>query len=153
VTDPDAEIASLTARMQQLGAEDPEEWARSEITENIAQQARYLVLRRLWGEAIDPWRNQDTLRRIPVTARLLNAQADPGDLSQALRLAAYEAVFTVLWVLDEGYDPQAPADAPGWRLMEKDAASKQLTGRNVGSLHEDILSLDPSGREGSDLTS
>lgn len=105
------------------------------------------------GRGIDPWRNEDTLRRIPVTARLLNAKADPRDLSQALRLAAYEAVFTVLSVLDEGYDPQAPADAPGWQLMETDNPSSQLTGRHVGSLHEDILSLDPSGREGSDLTS
>lgn len=59
----------------------------------------------------------------------------------------------MLSVLDEGYDPQAPADAPGWQLMETGAASKQLTGRDVRGLHEDILSLDPSGREGSGLSS
>jgi hypothetical protein len=55
--------------------------------------------------------------------------------------------------VDEGYDPDAPEDAPGWRLMETTAASGQLTGSDVGGLHEDILMLDPSGCEGSDFLS
>ena len=59
----------------------------------------------------------------------------------------------MLSVLDEGHDPEAPGDAPGWQLMETGAASDELTGRDVGGLHESILSLDPSGREGSDLFS
>jgi len=64
---------------------------------------------------------------------------------------AYEAVFAVLSILDEGYDPDAADDAPGWRLMETESQSDQLTGRDVGGLHEDILTLDPSHREGADL--
>jgi hypothetical protein len=151
MTDPHTEIAELTARMRELGANDPESWASSQIKENIAQQARYLLLRQLWARGIDGWRDHAALRRVPVTARLLDNNADPYDLSQALRLAAYEAVFALLSVLDEGHDPEAPDDAPGWQLMETDATSGELTGRDVGGLHESILSLDPSGREGSDL--
>ena len=60
-------------------------------------------------------------------------------------------MFAVLSILDEGYDPDAPEDAPGWRLLEGEAESDQLTGRDVGGLHEDTLTLDPSRREGSDL--
>jgi hypothetical protein len=141
----------LTERMEQLGADDPAGWARSEIRENIAQQARYLVLRRLWPEVIDIWRDPAVLSRQSATARVLEQGANPSDLSRAMRLAAYEAVFTVLSILDEGYDPDAPEDAPGWRLMETGPLSDQLTGRDVGGLHEDVLTLDPSGLEGSDL--
>jgi hypothetical protein len=88
---------------------------------------------------------------MPATARVLEQGADPSDLSRAMRLAAYEAVFTVLSILDEGYDPGAPEDAPGWRLMETEPASDQLTGRDVSGLHEDVLTLDPSHGEASDL--
>ncbi|MBO0806985.1 MAG: hypothetical protein J2P32_01610 [Actinobacteria bacterium] len=69
-------LAGPSARMEQLGADDPVGWARSEIRENTARQA-------------------DT----------------------------------------------TPTSGP----------SDDLIGRDVGGLHEDILSLDPSGREGSDL--
>lgn len=151
MAEPDARLSELTARMEQLGADDPAGWARSEIQENIAQQARYLFLRRLWPEAIDGWRDPAVISRVPATARVLGQGANPSDLSRALRLAAYEAVFTVLSILDEGYDPDAPEDAPDWRLMETGPPSDQLTGRDVGGLHEDILTLDPSGLEGSDL--
>jgi hypothetical protein len=151
VTEPDARLAKLTARMEQRGADDPAGWARSEITENIAQQARYLFLRRLWPEAIDGWRDRAVLSRQSATRCVLEQGAHPADLSRAMRLAAYEAVFTVLSILDEGYDPDAPEDAPGWRLMETGPLSDELTGRDVGGLHEDFLTLDPSGRQGSDL--
>jgi hypothetical protein len=77
---------------------------------------------------------------------VLEQGANPGDLSRAMRLAAYQAVCTVLSILDEGYDPHAPADAPGWRLMETETESDQLTSREVGGLHESILMLDPSHR-------
>jgi hypothetical protein len=43
---------SLAERFKELGALDPEEWARSEISENIPQMARFMVLRALWREAI-----------------------------------------------------------------------------------------------------
>jgi hypothetical protein len=41
-------LAALTRRMAAPGATRPESWARSEISENFPQQARYLVLRRIW---------------------------------------------------------------------------------------------------------
>lgn len=147
----DARVTALTQRMTQLGANDAAGWARSEVEENIAQQARYLVLRHLWARAIDSWQDPSVLRRVPATARLLEQGVNPADLSRAMRLAAYEAVFGVLSVIDEGSDLDAPGDAPGWCLMETESQSNGLTGRNLGGLHEDLLGIDPSGREGSDL--
>ena len=62
-------------------------------------------------------------------------------------MVAYETAFGVLDLIDTGYDPDAPFDGPGWSLMEVNADG-ELSGRRVGGLHEDFLSMDPSGREG-----
>jgi hypothetical protein len=50
----DDELAALTQRMADLGAGDPASWARSELRENLPQQARYLFLRRVWLDALTP---------------------------------------------------------------------------------------------------
>ena len=142
----------LTATFERLGADDPAGWADSEVTENIAQLARFLALRLLWRVAIDPWGAED-LDGLPAAQRLLATGADRTDLARLARAAAYSAVFATLYRIDEGYDPDIEdADSlPGWVLLETTDEGRQLTGRNVGSLHEDILTMDPSGHEGSDL--
>ena len=50
-------------------------------------------------------------------------------------------------VIDEGYDPDAPHDSPGWALIETSSDSEAITGRAVGSLHESLLEVDPEGRQ------
>jgi hypothetical protein len=150
VSDEERDTAELTRRMADLGARDPRSWALSEIREGIAQQARYLVLRRLWSTGIDGWHEQGTLRRIPAAARLLAQGANPVDVGTVMRFAAYEAAFTALLVIEEGYDPDAPADAPGWTLQETDGQGN-LTGRRVGALHEDLIETRPSRIDVADL--
>jgi hypothetical protein len=139
----------LTKRMRELGAPDPADWARSEVEEGIAQQARFLFLRAIWPTMIEPLANPSVMRRYPAVARLLDAGADQDDLSRALRAVAYETAFGVVERLDEGYDADAPDDAPGWILME--TTGEAMTGRDMGGLHESLQSLDPSGREALDL--
>jgi len=56
----------------------------------------------------------------------------------------------VIMVIDEGYDPDAPDDAPSWGLAETDGEGNP-TGRGVGGLHEDLLTLDPRGVEAVDF--
>jgi hypothetical protein len=99
----------------------------------------------------DRW-TAGALERLPAAARLIEAGADRADLVRLARAASYDAVFTTLDRIDEGYDADAGLDAslPGWRLMETDG-EEALTGRDVGGLHESILMMDPSGREGGDL--
>ena len=140
----------LTERMRSLGARDPERWADSEVRENIAQQARYLFLRSVWPKLIDAYGDVEVLSRYPAFKRLLDAGADPDDLARAARAVAYETAFALLHHLDYGADESAPPDAPGWRLKETDA-DRELTGRDVGMLHEDLQTLDPSGKEALDL--
>lgn len=70
-------IDDLTRRMSESGAPDPAGWARSEILENFAQQARFLFLRSNWLEYIDAYAEETVIRRIPAAARLLDACSTP----------------------------------------------------------------------------
>jgi hypothetical protein len=136
--------------MAELGAPDPSGLAQSEQRENIAQQARFLFLRAIWPDLINPYEHEGAIRGIPAGARLLDAGASVADLGKLLRAVAYQTAFGIVAHIDDGHDPEAPDDAPGWVLRETDYDTNP-TGRDVGGLHEDLLSLDPSGREGADL--
>lgn len=153
----------LLARFTALGAPEPDQWALSEVTEGIPQLARFCLLRSMWTELIDydspePWISHEIAAserdpRAPFAdagfalKRLLDLGADPMDIVRVARSVAYVAVFGTLHKIDEGFSPDAEDVCPGWVLMETDAQGN-LTGRRLGGLHEDILSLDPSGREG-----
>jgi hypothetical protein len=143
-------LAALTRRMEELGAPEPGSWAGSEVSEGIAQQARYLVLRRIWAKALVPWRDPGVLRRNEVLAQLIERGADQDLLAEALRRVVFDAVTNVVMVLDEGHDPEAPGDAPGWVLAEMDQ-DENATGRHVGGLHESLLEVDPDGTEAADF--
>lgn len=134
----DEQLAQLTARMTELGAPDPEGWARSEIEEDIPQQARFLVLRSLWPWTID--RLTASPREIKAASRLLDAGADPADVAQLIASTAVRAIFDTLVRIDEGRDWEAPEDSPGWALIEVEAGHEedQLPGRWVGGLHESL---------------
>ncbi|GAA1978358.1 hypothetical protein GCM10009754_62900 [Amycolatopsis minnesotensis] len=100
---------------------------------------------------IDGWSEPGALEATPAAARLLAAGADRQDLTRLARNAAYDAAFQLLYRLTAlGRDEDAPADAPGWCLVEC-TPEFEPTKRELASLHEDLLSMDPSGEEGEDL--
>ena len=159
-----AKALSLIEQFRALGATDPEGWARSEISEDIAQLARFVFLRPLWPLLIDHWVEKQgwihesvrSARSDPegifadagfALDRLLAAGASRADIAAVARKVAYETVFGVINQLDEGGDPLGASNVPGWRLIES-GADVEETGRSVEGLHEDLLMLDPSGREG-----
>lgn len=148
-SDEDA-LAALTRRMAELGAPEPDGWASSEIREGVPQQARYLVLRRIWANTLLPWRDPGMLRRNEALAQLLDRGADQELLAEALRGVVFNAVSDVIAIIDEGCDPEAPDNAPGWILAETDGGGN-VTGREVGGLHESLLEVDPNGVEAADF--
>ena len=158
-----AKAHRMIQRMTELGTPDPQEWVQSEIEENIPQMASFLVLRNLWRE-IDAWRDQNTWMPQMVTESEENPHgffADAGialkrmqesgismnDVGCVARFVAYSTTFSVLNRIDEGCDPEAAEDVPGWVLAETNSEGEG-TGRVIAGLHESILLLDPSGREG-----
>ena len=162
-----ARANELVSMLRALNADDPESWAQSEISEDIPQLARFLVLRRIWPEYIDSWtrepdrwivRSVDGAGHNPqghfadagaALRRMTERGVSPADIASVARMVAYETAFAVLDHIDEGYDPDAPENAPGWLLVEVEAgADERTTGRHIRALHESIFAMDPSGRDG-----
>jgi hypothetical protein len=101
------------------------------------------LLRYLWTDIIDVHGREEGLDNLiancarspssafsdagPAVERLLAAGASRRDLCIVLRSTAYEAVFGTLYALDD----------PG-----------VADGESVLMLHEELLTADPSGREG-----
>ena len=149
----------LAEQLRANGCAAPELWVRSEVSENFCQFATYLILSRLWRCEIDgPWSETPETwikefsrtvgqTRLPVfddaaaaLRRLQEARVSPKDLGAVARLVAYSTAFGVLNLLDEGSDQDAVGDTPGWSLRETDSDGK-LTGRDIGGLHESLLSI------------
>lgn len=98
----------LVRRFRELGAQDPEGWAKSESDENIPQLARFCFLRGTW-RGINGWATSDTwidnslkegtrgghevfVKGGQALQRLLNAGASRSDLQDLARLIAFNAV-------------------------------------------------------------
>ncbi|MBF9069088.1 hypothetical protein I2501_13775 [Streptacidiphilus sp. NEAU-YB345] len=120
------------------------------MDENQPQLARIVLLRSLWRTAIDGWASPGALERVAAAKRLLDEGADRDDLVLLVRVAAYEAVSAVVDELDSGADMNVSGMDVGWVVMESDTEGSP-TGRPLAGLHEDLLTMDPSGREGEDL--
>lgn len=158
------EALELLHKLNALGVDDAESRVRSEVSEGIAQFARYLVLRGIWPDHIDSWvRNpkawvEHTMKAAEsqpdgdfaeagrAVGRALAAGVSMTDLGAIARMIAFETAFGVVNHIDEGHDPAAGVDAPGWLLVETDADGSP-TGRPISGLHEDILSMAPTGDE------
>jgi hypothetical protein len=114
------------------------------------ERARSVLLGLIWQDGVDVWRDIDAIRRLPAACRLLDAGADPHDLSVAMRAAALDAAFAVLAKVDAGRDPAAEPDDPGWQLL-RTRPDGTPTPEPVSELHTELLALDPSGNAGVDL--
>jgi hypothetical protein len=135
---------SLVALLKEMGAKDAESWARSEISENIAQTARFNVLNRLNRECVIHWSEPRIFDRYAqyddkwreTLAALLSEGVSEELLVQFAKFVARSTLFAALCTLDEGVEPFGPGQrAPGWSLRETDSDGA-LTGRDVGGLHE-----------------
>jgi hypothetical protein len=138
----------LRRTLTDAGCPDPAGWARSEVSENIPQAGRYRFLRQLWPQMIDGW--HDVIGNLPSAQRALEAGANRDDLVRVARAVAYETVFSLLSYLDDDQPDEAATSLPSWWLGEV-GQDGVPTGRTIQGLYEDLLGLDPSGREGQDL--
>ncbi|GGF00882.1 hypothetical protein GCM10011611_03080 [Aliidongia dinghuensis] len=146
----------LESKYRSLGLDRPEDWIRSEIVEGLPQFTRFLVLRRCWADHVAPW-SQDAANWIErvdapkdgagdrtreqarqALAAMKSAGIATEDLGALARFIAHETAIGILNCVDEGHDPVADANAPGWALVETDATGA-ATGRTVVGLHEDAF--------------
>lgn len=141
----------LTRLFRSLGTEDAESWARSEISENIPQLARFLVLNIIRKHALDYWRLTGVLDEVAkenkTVERLIKHLRQSGFRDAEIELFAQRVAAITAWqivhTLDEGCDVDATERLPGWSLGEVDADGNG-TGRNIGGLHESFYEFDPT---------
>ena len=149
---------SLIAQFKAVDAPTRQEWVRSEVSENLPQLAMYLLLHDVWvhidavvdeadmwiGDALLPSANPD-LPLFTDANRAIQKMREAGlsqaDIVAVARLAAYNTAWGIVQSIDREQAFQAGEGAPGWRLMETNAAG-ELTGRDLGGLHESLLSLE-----------
>src|SRR5580704_15298916 len=157
----------LVSLFRRLGARDPEDWARSEVSEGIPQLLRFLFLRGMWKGVIADGDTGWIELRIASTRdepdaplagvgtalqRLLAAGADPQDLSDVVRGMQYETLFHIAYLLDDSdaaWD-DVRSDVPeledvSWGLWEESNDEEEAT-RSIDGLHESALETDPTGR-------
>lgn len=87
---------------------------------------------------------------VPAMERLLAAGADPEDLTDLVRSAQMLTAYNIANLID---DPRlaipdnldVPEGTVDWALMHRDASGAIA---EIGALHEEIMSWDPSGRGG-----
>jgi hypothetical protein len=113
------------------------------IVRFVAGEARAELLKLAWS-GIRGWR-PDNVANLLAARRAVEAGAAPQDLALAMSAAAYEAVFSLLFVLDEGGDPNGEPGPPAWAVVDPQSRSP------LDGLHEGVLSADPTGQEGRDL--
>jgi hypothetical protein len=164
-----AKAERLIEQLAALGCPDPGAWARRELRDDLPQRSRYALLRALWTEAINAWRDspiwvenlaedrpepEDDLfpeaRR--AVARIVAAGVPVTDIAELARFVAYETTFSVVHTLDEGFDPSQEGELPGWAVVERDALG-HLTPRVLARLHVDLARVGPevgAGRAGED---
>jgi hypothetical protein len=164
-------LQRLTDVFRKLGASDPEQWAKSEIREDIPELARFLFLRGAWRSVV-PDGDTDWIEAkrqpsrdpaaplagiAPALERLLAKGIDPNDLTDVVRVMQYGVLFDLCYLLDDPYpafegieglkDLAPELERIGWGLFEVDDEDEEGVGRQISGLHESVLETDPSGRE------
>jgi hypothetical protein len=136
----------LLERFRAAGCnDDPEGWVRSEIDEDIAQLARFVFLRRVWHDNIQHWRGTTRIDRWPLAQKLVAGEGSLEELAFLCGAIATETVRSMLDVLDDVLVDMTESESPGWRLMEVDRATGELTGRTVDALHESLSEVADPG--------
>lgn len=131
--------ARLTAAMQRAGCTDPTDWVNSEVSEDLPQFARFLMLREVHAlaDAVDDALEETLFDRPDLEQTLAAAREAVGAEALDALLLAYGKTLgnSFVMVLDDGPSVQGE-DIPGWQLVETDAEAEP-TGRLVQGLHED----------------
>ncbi len=153
-------LPELSALFEKLGAPNPEAWASSQIHERIPQLHRFLFLRQAWSQVLPEdalsWidlRIQDAEKNpaAPFAGtglalkRAMSAGVSREDLSLVARGMQAELLLQLCYMLEDSGLVEPELDGIGWGLFQTDEAGNAIA--PIGSLHESVLELDPTGRE------
>ena len=155
------DVEQLTRLFRDLGADDPELWAKSQVEEGINQLHRYMFLRQAWKLVVpdhdQSWidssiaysdaRPDEPHAGVGAALRtLIAAGADRQLLGEVVRGMQAELLFGLCYLLDDPSIEEPEAAHIGWRLVETDE-DYMPTDRPIGGLHESVAETDPGRRQ------
>lgn len=136
--------AQLTTALLGAGCTAPKDWVHSELSEDIPQFARFLMLRDVHraADAVDETLADALFDRPELEQSVAAMREAVGAEAVHALLHAYAKALgnSFVMVVDEGPAEQGD-NTPGWMLMETDGEGVP-TGRLVQALHEDYLDFD-----------
>ena len=147
----------LTDLFARLGAQNPERWAHSQVTEGIPQLARFLFLRQAWKlivaandtSWIEGELQADATQPGGAIAcalkRLLAKDASKTDLTTIVKVMQWQLLFSLCYLLEDPGDLEPEVKDMAWSLFQIDEMGRPL--RPIGALHESVLETEPCGRE------
>lgn len=154
------DIDALTTLFRDLGAPDPESWARSQVEEGFNQLHRFLFLRQAWSLVVpdgdDRWIDatiQYAARQPEATSTgtalraLIDAGADRRLIAEVVRGMQAELLFGLCYLLEDPCLDEEAVAGIGWRLVEADEMGEPIGGPIAG-LHESVSETDPSRQAG-----
>jgi hypothetical protein len=150
----------LTALFEKLGARGPEDWATSQLDEDIPQLARFLFLRQAWRSVVDDndpsWianaiASAESKPHAPYAGaghalrQLRGRGATDAELTDLVRGMQAELLFQFCYLLEDPGDVEPEVADVAWCLVQVDDDGNVLA--NIEGLHESVLETDPTGRE------
>lgn len=157
------DLRKLTEQFKAFGASNPEQWAESEVKEGIPQYARFVFLKAAWNavvsEGSDHWidnviRQSERKPNGPCSGagtalkRMLAAGISRQDITDLVRAMQYETLFGLCYQLSDSGVVEYPSDSlpqVHWSLTQVTEEGERIG--EISGLHENVLSLDPTGRE------
>ncbi len=150
----------LTATFRRLGARNPGAWARSQVEEGIPQLARFLFLRQAWRSILqegDAGWIEAAIERAKThpdepyagvgqaLTRLRARGATDDEIIDVVRGMQAQLLFSFCYLLADPGDLEHEVQDVVWELVQVDADGTVLG--TIPCLHEDVLGMDPTGRE------
>jgi hypothetical protein len=149
------DIPKLTRLFTELGARNPEQWAKSQAIEGLPQLARFLFLRQAWRLVIrdgdTDWAKQGAGQQAAegpgaglqeALRRLRDTNVDLEDLTMVVRAMQWNLLAGLLYLLDDPGDLEPECRDVAWRLFQVDDEDNPLA--VLGGLHESLLETEPS---------
>jgi hypothetical protein len=154
------EVGRLVDLFRQLGARDPEGWARSQVEEGIPQLGRFLFLREAWSRIVSEtdsgWLREAVARADARPSEpyagvgqslksLLAKGATEREITDLVRGMQAQLLFSLCYLLEDPNIQEEQASDVCWRLFLVDEEGHPQ--EPLDGLHESVLETDPTGRE------
>lgn len=151
----------LAALFRELGAQEPELWAHSQVSEGIPQLLRFLFLKSAWenipNDGDTKWIDREIasananpdqpyagLGLSLSRCRAMGVKDD--DLTELARCLQAQMLFSIGYLIDgPSYLPKGIEDV-SWGLFQVGEDGRPV-GEQIADLHESVLEFDPTGRE------